>query len=72
MKAPKGFSRSELLTASDQLLALLEVDAGDVLSIHLGRDKVTVKTAHRSNRGRLIPGITTTTEHRVSHEPVES
>lgn len=71
VRVPQPFLRADLDDALSQLFDALDVDACDVLAVHIGQGSVTVKTAARSPRGRLLPGRTNTATHRIIREAVE-
>lgn len=72
MRGPRSVTRDELRAAAAPLFELLgDVNPDDVLALHIGASKATVKTVRRSSRGSRIQGVTTTTEHRITTEAEE-
>lgn len=69
VKRPEPIARPELLEAIAPLLELLDVSGEDVLYVHVGARKVTVKRYVRSARGRRVHGLELTSGHPIVTEP---
>lgn len=69
--ALEQLTRDELVEAVLGAVGLDEVDPRDVLTVHIGTRAVGIRRKVRGRRGRVVPGMTTTTTHRIIPEPYE-
>jgi hypothetical protein len=49
-----------------------DTQAGDVLALHIGTRTISVRRTVRGRRGKIVPGMTTTTTHRIIPEDYEA
>lgn len=71
MRRPADLPRDDVLEAVAPLLDLMGLEAGDVLSLHVGTATVSARVKARGRRGHVVPGVTVRRSHRVVAEPVE-